>query len=60
MWYDIYLSMGCRDLPDLEDLFQDVPLLADPAFQKKFLIPFPVGEGGRADVPIMAGVSSLL
>ena len=29
--YDIYLSMGCRILPDFKDLLQEASILTDPA-----------------------------
>jgi len=34
--YDIYLSMGCRELPALEDMEEQLPAVADPAFQQRF------------------------
>lgn len=35
--YDIYLGFTLRKLPEVSDLIQEVPLLADPAFQNKVL-----------------------
>jgi hypothetical protein len=35
--YDIYLFIGCRTLPALDDLVQRAPALADPAVQKRVL-----------------------
>ena len=43
--FDIYLSIGCRALPDMEDLAQDVPILRDTAFQQKLLTPSPKRPG---------------
>ena|SRR5579859_6331313 len=35
--YDIYLFIGCRTLPELDDLIQKAPALADPTVQKRIL-----------------------
>jgi hypothetical protein len=35
--YDVYLFIGCRTLPELDDLIQKVPALADPTVQKRIL-----------------------
>jgi len=43
--YDIYLSMGCRELPVLEDLVTQIPMLADPALQQKILTGSPHHPG---------------
>lgn len=43
--YDIYLSIGCRSLPNLEDLVQEVPVLTGAAFQEKLLTPSPHRPG---------------
>lgn len=45
MMYDIYLSGGCRTLPDLEDLVGEIPVLLDPIFQQKLLTPSPRRPG---------------
>lgn len=37
MMYDIYLSMGGRALPDLNDLMRAVPALAEPQMQQKIV-----------------------
>lgn len=39
--YDIYLSAGCRSLPDLGDLLRRVPKLAEAALQEKLLARHP-------------------
>lgn len=43
--YDIYLSMGCRELPILDDLVTQIPMLADPALQQKILTGSPHHPG---------------
>ena len=43
--YDIYLSMGCRELPVLDDLVTQIPMLADPALQQKILTGSPHHPG---------------
>ena len=35
--YDVYLFIGCRTLPELDELMQKVPALADPDVQKRML-----------------------
>jgi hypothetical protein len=35
--YDLYLFMGCRTLPALDELLQTMPAVADPAVQKRIL-----------------------
>jgi hypothetical protein len=35
--YDLYLFMGCRTLPELDDVVQTVPTLTDPTVQKRIL-----------------------
>src|SRR5450631_3512851 len=35
--YDVYLFIGSRTLPELDELIQKAPALADPAIQKKIL-----------------------
>ena len=37
MLYDIYLITGCRALPDIKDLIQQVPALADSSLQERLL-----------------------
>lgn len=37
MMYDIYLITGCRALPELEDLAEQVPAVADPSLQERLL-----------------------
>lgn len=43
--YDIYLSAGCRELPILDDLVPQIPMLADPTFQQKLLTGSPHRPG---------------
>lgn len=43
--YDIYLSMGCRELPILDDLIPQIPMLAEPALQQKILTGSPHRPG---------------
>jgi hypothetical protein len=45
MMYDIHLSMGCRTLPDLKDLVGEIPVLTNPTFQQKLLMPSPPRPG---------------
>lgn len=35
--FDVYLSAGCRTLPDLHEFVQQAPLLEDPRFHEKVL-----------------------
>jgi hypothetical protein len=35
--YDLYLWTGCQSLPPLRDLSEAIPVLADPAFQHRFM-----------------------
>lgn len=43
--FDIYLSSGCRELPVLDDLVPQIPMLADPEFQQKLLTGSPHRPG---------------
>lgn len=43
--YDIYLSAGCLELPVLDDLVPQIPMLTDPAFQQKLLTGSPHRPG---------------
>ncbi len=55
--YDLYLFMGCRTLPDLEDLAQTVPALVDLALQTRILRRSPAPGFLRLDLPADGAVN---
>ena len=57
--YDLYLSLGCRTLPDLEALTQKVPMLADPALHTRILKRSPGPGFLGLDLPDTIAVSLL-
>src|SRR5437773_2368390 len=57
--YDLYLSLGCRTLPDLEALTPKVPMLADLALHTRILKRSPGPGFLGLDLPDTLAVSLL-
>jgi hypothetical protein len=56
--YDVYLFIGCRTQPVLDDLVQQVPMLADPVLQKRILQRSP--GPGFLNLDLASGVATTL
>jgi hypothetical protein len=52
MMYDLYLFVGSRTLPELDDLVQQVPVLADPDLQKRMVQRSPGPHFLRLNLPV--------